>query len=97
VTPEAQAAISAWTKINQSGTAVRISAKNPVAAGKIQFFHNGREIAWIRAVDETDPKLRFANNSYYLFRTVGLSPGKNRFEVYLNGNRVWRTTYVPKS
>lgn len=53
-----------------SETQAKIWAKNAVGVGRIQFKLNGREIAGIRAVDETDPKLRRVNNLYYLVRTV---------------------------
>jgi hypothetical protein len=71
-------------------------AKDPIGDGKIQFFVDGKEIAWINAVDEADPKLRFAKNFGYLVRSVELNEGKNRFEIRLDGVRVWRATYVPR-
>jgi hypothetical protein len=64
---------------------------------KVQFVLSGREIAWIRAVDELDPKLSFAGGSAYLVRTVKLSSGKNRFEIVVEGERVWRATYAPRA
>ena len=86
-----------WTKLQADGTAVKMYAKDPVGDGKIQFFVDGREIAWVNAVDESDPKLVAAASGYpYLVRSVELKPGKNRFEIKLDGVRVWRTTYVPK-
>ena len=69
-------------------------AKNIVGAGKIQFMVNGKEVAWVRAVDETDAKLREANGFYYLVRTVRLVPGqKNALEIYVDGVRVTRSAY----
>ena len=86
-----------WTKLQADGTAVKMYAKDPVGDGKIQFFVDGREIAWVNAVDESDPKLVAAASGYpYLVRSVELKPGKNRFEIKLDGVRVWRATYVPK-
>jgi hypothetical protein len=85
-----------WTQLQPDGLTVKIYAKDPIGDGKIQFLKDGKEIAWIRAVDETDPKLRFANDSGYLVRSAELKPGKNRFEIKLDGVRVWRATYVPK-
>jgi len=89
-----------WTKINQEAETVRMIYKYPVAEGKIQFFENGREIAWVRAVDESDPKLKMVEldgeEVPYLVRTRELKPGKNVFEIYLNGERVWRAAYVLK-
>ena len=84
-----------WTKL-QSGNKVKMHAKNPMGEGKIQFLVNGEEIAWVNAVDETDPKLNSANGASYLVRTVDLEPGKNRFEIKQDGQRIWFATYVPK-
>ena len=76
-----------------NGTA-KIYSKNVIGVGKIQFYLNGREIAWIRAEDEYDRKLRTANGFYYLVRTVYLSRGKNILEIYVNGQRVRRVAYA---
>ena len=83
---------SYWTKNLGNGQA-KIYAKNIVGEGKVQFFLNGKEIAWINAIDETDPKLRKANGAVYLVRTVDLKDGKNRLEVKVDGVRVRFTTY----
>lgn len=85
-----------WTQLQSDGKTVKMYAKDPVGDGKIQFFVDGKEIAWINAVDLTDPKLSFASSNPYLVRSVELKPGKNRFEIKLDGVRVWRATYVPK-
>jgi len=82
----------AWTQRQPDGS-VKVYAKNPVGVGKVQFFFNDREIAWVRAADETDPKLRFRGEGYYLVRTVNLQPGKNVFEIYVEGERVRRAAY----
>jgi len=89
-------AVRVWTKLME-GDQVRLFAKNPVGAGKIQFFKDGKEIAWMNAIDETDPKLSFNSSAHYLVRTVDLTEGKNRFEIKVDGKRVWRATYVPKA
>lgn len=102
ITPEAQSRISAWTKVNESKTEVRMYARGLVGAGKVQFFVDGVEVAWVRAADESDPKLRVLTRSGpmagvpYLMRTVSLNPGKNRFEIRVDGVRVWRATYLPQ-
>jgi hypothetical protein len=83
----------AWTK-RISPTQVKIYAKNIVGAGKVQFFHNGKEIAWVRAIDATNPKLFEGNGSFYLVRTATLVAGKNRFEVRIDGERVRFNTYT---
>lgn len=85
-----------WTQLQADGQTVKMYAKDPISDGKVQFFVNGKELAWITAVDESDPKLSFASGSPYLVRSVTLSPGKNRFEILVDGERVWRATYVPK-
>jgi hypothetical protein len=82
----------AWTKLQSDGT-VKMYAKNIVGIGKVQFFHNGGEIAWVRAADALNPKLREANGAYYLVRTRDLLEGKNVFEIYIDGERVRRTAY----
>jgi hypothetical protein len=78
-----------WTKDIGNGE-VKLYAKNIVGAGKIQFFHNGNEVAWIKAVDALDPKLRAASGSFYLVRTLKLVSGKNVFEITDDGVRVVR-------
>ena len=83
---------TAWTKLQTDGTA-KMYAKNIVGAGKVQFFHNNKEIAWVRAADALNPKLRAANGAFYLVRTVELVDGKNVLEVYIDGERVRRTAY----
>lgn len=85
--------VTAWTKLQPNGT-VKVYAKNIVGAGKVQFKVNGEEIAWVRAMDNTDPKLRFANDAYYLVRTVELSDGKNAIEIFVDGERVRRAAYT---
>ena len=87
--------VRAWTK-RISDTEVKVYAKDIVGSGKVQFMLGGKEIAWVNAVDETDTKLSFANGFSYLVRTVDLAPGKNRFEILVDGERVFRATHVPK-
>lgn len=85
-----------WTQIQADGKTVKMYAKNPIGAGKVQFFVDGKELAWISAVDASDPKLSFASGFPYLVRSVELHSGKNRFAIFVDGIRVWRTTYVLK-
>ena len=94
-TPPSDAATSTgfWTKRN--GDNVKIYAKNIIGLGKVQFFVNGEEIAWVRAADITDPKLRVITEGHmtgasYLVRDRDLLPGKNVFEIYVDGQRVER-------
>jgi hypothetical protein len=83
-----------WPK-KLTDRSIKLYAKNIVGAGKVQFFLNGKEIAWVRAIDESDPKLREANGFYYLVRTVNLRPGmKNVVEIFANGERVRRAAYT---
>jgi hypothetical protein len=88
-----------WTRasLNPDGSvsSVRFYAKDPIGVGKVQFKVNGREISWIRAIDETDPKLRTLSNGLpYLVRNVTLEPGKNALEIYRDGVRIWRAAYT---
>jgi hypothetical protein len=94
ITPEAQAKIKAWTKQNETGNKVSMYAKNPVGVGKVQFLHNGKEIAWLKAVDASDPKLKSRGGANYLTRTVELVAGKNTFEIYVEGKRIRRASYA---
>jgi hypothetical protein len=82
-----------WTQL-QSDNTVKMYAKNIIGEGKIQFFHNSNEIAWVRATNALNPKLRQANGSSYLVRTRELVAGKNAFEIYQDGKRIWRAAYA---
>jgi hypothetical protein len=88
------AKVTAVASIKRIGNTARLFAVDIIGAGKVQFFLDGREIAWIRAVDQSDPKLFFANDSHYLVRRVELSEGKNVFEIYVDGERVRRVAYT---
>lgn len=90
---ETAVVVAAWTK-KLDDDSVKIYAKNIVGAGKIQFMVNGKEVAWIRTDSEADPKLRTANGSHYLVRTISLAEGKNALEVYVDGERVRRSAYT---
>lgn len=81
----------AWTSLK--GDYVKVYAKNLVGKGKVQFVVNGKEIAWVRAADASNPKIREANGFKYMVRSVTLRPGKNVFEIYLGGTRVKRVAY----
>ena len=92
---ESSSGVSAkgWTK-KLTDSSAKIYAKDVVGAGKVQIFFNGKEIAWVHATTESDPKLRTANDSHYLVRTVELVKGqKNTLEVYLDGERIRRAAY----
>jgi hypothetical protein len=82
-----------WTK-KIDGDSAKIYAKNIVGAGKVQFFLNGKEIAWVNASSSADSKLRTANGASYLVRTVEFAAGKNVLEVYVDGVRTTRTAYT---
>jgi hypothetical protein len=87
-----------WTKRLEGNTQAKLYAKSVVGKGKVQFYFNGKEIAWVRAMDETDPKLRVITSgpmtgANYLVRTVDLLEGKNILEIYVDGERVRRTAY----
>jgi hypothetical protein len=86
---------SSWTKKLDDNSA-KIYAKNVVGAGKVQFFLNGREIAWVRATSASDAKLLSANGANYMVRTVTFAAGKNVLEVYVDGVRTTRTAYTKR-
>jgi hypothetical protein len=91
--PASMVKTASWTKNLNDGT-VKMYAKNVVGAGKVQFMLNGKEVAWVRASDANDPKLRTANGFQYLVRTVTLKAGmKNVLEIYVDGERVRRAAY----
>ena len=93
-TVEVEQATPAYWPKKLNDSSVKLYAKNIVGAGKVQFFLNGREIAWVRAADANDPKLRTANGFQYLVRTVTLKAGmKNVLEIYVDGERVRRAAY----
>jgi hypothetical protein len=82
-----------WTQ--RTGDNVKVYAKNVIGVGKVQIFVNGREIAWIRARDISDPKLRVITSgpmagAVYLVRDRDLLSGRNVFEIYVDGQRVVR-------
>jgi hypothetical protein len=87
-----------WTKkfgLDQG----KMYAKNPIGQGKVQFFVNGKEVAWVRAANDNDRKLRKVTEGpmagvSYLVRTVDFVKGKNALEIYLDGKRVWRAAYT---
>lgn len=75
-------------KIHRVGERARIFASGIKGLGKVQFLQNGREIAWVRAVDEMDPKLFRSQSLSYLVRTRDLAPGKNKFEILVGGKSI---------
>jgi hypothetical protein len=90
-----------WAKRLAGNTQAKLYAKNIIGQGKVSLRVNGKEIAWARAVDETDPKLRVVSDgpmagSNYLVRTIKLAKGKNVLEVWVDGKRTTRTVYSRK-
>jgi hypothetical protein len=81
--------LATWTK-KLSSSSVKVYAKNVVGAGKVRFVLNGKEVAWVRALDASDPKLSNSKGSSYLVRTVSLRTGKNVVEIFVDGKRVLR-------
>ena len=98
VTQAVDVSFKAWTR-KLDETQAKMYAKNPAGVGKVQFFHNGKEIAWVRDEDGSDPKLRQVTEGpmagvNYLVRTVNFVNGKNALEIYVDGERVWRAAYT---
>lgn len=88
--------LEAWTK-RISDTQAKVYVKNPVGKGKVQVFVNGEEIAWIRAENNTDPKLRMMDSGpmagvSYLVRTIELTDA-NRIAVELDGEQLLSVRY----
>ena len=75
---------------------VKVYYFNPEGKGKVQFFVEGKEIAWHKSLGTSSlgAKLTNGTSSNYLVRTVKLSPTKTKaVEIYLDGKRVWRASY----
>jgi hypothetical protein len=88
-----------WTVAQPGASTAKVYARGVVGAGKVQFFVNGREVAWVKAIDGSDPKLRTPQAGpmagvSYLVRTVPLVAGKNVIEIYVEGERVRRVAYT---
>jgi len=84
-----------WTKFLDATNELKIYARDVVGAGKIQFMVNGRELAWIRAVDATDPKLNVANDG--MVRSVfvrDMLVGRNVIEIYQGNVRLDRRIFT---
>lgn len=88
-----------WVTAHGS-TEAKFYARELVGGGKVQFYLNGVEIGWVRALDATEPKLRtlsagpLAGNPYFV-RTAQLELGrKNTLEIYVEGQRVHRVAYT---
>lgn len=80
--------------IKRNGNTVRVALYDLVNSGKAQIMLNGEEVAWVRATDESDPKLRQAPQGHHLLRTLKLEPGKNVIEIYQNGQRLRRVAHT---
>jgi hypothetical protein len=88
-----------WTRASLDDNSAKVYARGVVGAGKVRFVVNGREVAWVRAIDSSDPKLRVPSTGpmagvSYLVRTVPLVAGKNVIEIYVEGERVRRVAYT---
>jgi uncharacterized repeat protein (TIGR02543 family) len=98
---EAPAVARGWTRAMADGT-VKFYARDLVGAGKVRFMLNGREIAWVRAADASDPKLNVGPAAARdgLVRTVGpgsrwsLVDGRNVLEIYVGENRLVRRIFT---
>ena len=77
------------TKLLEDGI-LKVRVFNAASGEKIQVFHNGKELAWVRTENPRHPKLHRG----YLVRTVVLRPGKNVFEFFVDGERIRRNAYA---
>lgn len=95
---EGTAEASGGAGIKRTGDSFRIYYFDPVNKGKVQFFVNGKEIAWVNATTDSDPKLRSnikdGLETNYLVRELDLTDGKNIIEVFVDGERVKRVAYT---
>jgi hypothetical protein len=70
---------------------VKLYAFGVVNRGKVQFMVDGQELAWVRASNNLDPKLRSISSpsgvDHYLVRTIR-NPGDQSIEFHLNGQLV---------
>jgi len=90
-----------WTRAFADGS-VKFYARDLVGAGKVRFVLNGQEVAWVRAVDATDPRLNVGPAAARdgLVRTVGagsrwsLAAGRNVLEIYVEGVRLVRRVFT---
>jgi hypothetical protein len=90
-----------WTRAMADGT-VKFYARDLVGVGKVRFMLNGREVAWVRAVDASDPKLNVGPAAARdgLTRTVGagtrwsLAAGRNVLEIWVGDNRLVRRIFT---
>ena len=85
--------IPAYFTSKVSATEIKVYAKDIVGVGKVQFWVNDKEVAWIRADSLKNSKLRIHGSKPYFVRTVKLKPGKNRIEITVDGGRAWFATY----
>jgi hypothetical protein len=84
-----------YTKMNLEQGVLKIYARNVVGVGKVQFFANGREIAWVRAADAEDARLNL--RAHGMVRSVPVAEmlaGKNSFEIHVDGQRVLRRAHT---
>jgi hypothetical protein len=91
-----------YTKKNLGSESLNFYARDIVGAGKVRFVLNGREVAWVRAIDASDPKLNVGPAAARdgLVRTVGvgsrwsLAAGRNVLEIYVGENRLVRRIFT---
>jgi thermitase len=79
----------AW--VRRFDSSVKLYAKNIVGAGKVQFYVNGREVAWTRVRDAEDfdgRAPRVAGGSVYLVRSRDLVAGRNELRIKVDGQWV---------
>lgn len=79
-----QPQLRGWTRANPETREVKVYAKHVVGAGKVQFMLNGREVAWVRAKERSNSRVRISNGDAYLVRTLQLEPGFNRIQILVD-------------
>ncbi len=91
-----------YTKKNPGSESLNFYARDIVGAGKVRFVLNGREVAWVRAIDASDPKLNVGPAAARdgLVRTVGvgsrwsLVDGRNVLEIWVGETRLVRRIFT---
>jgi len=89
------AGLRGWTK-DFGSNQLKLYARGVIGAGKVSFRQNGREIAWVTAVDGTDPKLNVGTPGARdgMVRTATPVMGRNVFEIYVGNERVARRIFT---
>lgn len=76
-----------------SALLVPLPERSEEPLSNLLFTLNRCKLVWLGEADGSDPKLRLANNSHHMVRTVNLRPGKNILQIELDEETLRRTAY----